>query len=546
MALGIMTAGGGQPWETAVVAELGHVGASMTVVRRCADVADLVATASTGQVSIALISAYLRHLDSEVVDRLRQCGVVVVAVHRAEDKRIAALLERIGVVDTLPDSSTADALVAAVGRAAAVGQASTGSGVEADATEVESRPSAAEMTAEPAPADAPSAGALPPAVDVPTQTRRFVPELSTGPDRTGAPTSEASTVPEPAREPMSRSRRDVDRGKEPRGRRRGRGRVGEGRADGNSGGRTGGRSGKRRSITVEDVSAQVRRLGSGLGPGRVVAIWGPGGAPGRSTVAMGLADRICAGGRSVMLVDADAYGGVLASAFGLMDESAGLAGACRLASTGRLEPESLTELCWRVGDRLTLLTGISRADRWPELRPSTIRTVLSCAAALVDVVVVDCAAILETDEEITFDTLAPRRNGATIAAIEAADTVLAVASADPAGMERLARGYVEVSGMVDSEQVPIVFNRVRSTAATRDELREAARRFCGAEPIAYLPEDRAATDLAWRQGVALCAAAPKSPLVAAMASLAEAVATRVPAHRRHAGSSSVAVSGKLP
>ena len=60
-------------------------------------------------------------------------------------------------------------------------------------------------------------------------------------------------------------------------------------------------------------------------------------------------------------------GGVLATAFGLLDESPGLAGACRLAANGRLDAEELTQLCWRVGDRLSVLTGIARADRWPEV-----------------------------------------------------------------------------------------------------------------------------------------------------------------------------------
>ena len=72
-------------------------------------------------------------------------------------------------------------------------------------------------------------------------------------------------------------------------------------------------------------------------PGAVIAVWGPTGAPGRSTVAMGIADEAAAAGHAVILIDADVYGGVLAAAFGLLDESPGLAGACRMASNGRLD-----------------------------------------------------------------------------------------------------------------------------------------------------------------------------------------------------------------
>ena len=71
--------------------------------------------------------------------------------------------------------------------------------------------------------------------------------------------------------------------------------------------------------------------------GRVIAVWGPTGAPGRSTVATGIAVEAAAAGVPTLLVDADVYGGVLASAFGLLDESPGLAGACRQAANGRLD-----------------------------------------------------------------------------------------------------------------------------------------------------------------------------------------------------------------
>jgi hypothetical protein len=59
------------------------------------------------------------------------------------------------------------------------------------------------------------------------------------------------------------------------------------------------------------------------------------------------------------------------------------------------------------------------------------------------VTVVDCAFAVEADEEISFDTMAPRRNGATLAVLAEADVVLAIGSCDPAGLERLIRGLAE-------------------------------------------------------------------------------------------------------
>ena len=71
--------------------------------------------------------------------------------------------------------------------------------------------------------------------------------------------------------------------------------------------------------------------------GSVVAVWGPTGAPGRTTVAVTLADELARLGSAALLVDADVYGGTVAAVLGLLDESPGLAAACRQAGGERLD-----------------------------------------------------------------------------------------------------------------------------------------------------------------------------------------------------------------
>ena len=229
---------------------------------------------------------------------------------------------------------------------------------------------------------------------------------------------------------------------------------------------------------------------------------------------------MAATGAPTLLVDADVYGGVLGSAFGLLDESPGLAGACRLAANGKLDLTELTRLVWSVGPDLRLLTGITRADRWPEVRPSAIPAVLAVTRSMATLVLVDCGFCLEADEEITFDTVAPRRNGATLAVLAAADQVVAVGSADPAGMERLIRGLAELAEAIPGIRPAVVLNRLRKTAASADETAAALNRFTGLPVAGTLPEDRAATDLAWRLGISLAEAAPSSPLRAALKAFA--------------------------
>jgi len=410
---GLLTAGSGQGWENELVAALDRPGSSMTVVRRCVDIGDVLALATTGQAAVAIVSADLRRLDTEAVSRLRASGVAVVGVHPAADQRARTRLERIGITLLVPDDAGTDAVLTAVRSAV---------------------------------------------TDLPTW-----------------------------REPAT------------------------------------GLSDPRTAIPPPGVPVDVEEPDGPAPIGRVVAVWGPTGAPGRTTVATSLAVELAHQGVPTLLIDADVYGGVAASAFGLLDESPGLAGACRMAANGRLDLGSLTSLCWSLGDDLRLLTGIARADRWPEVRPSAIPGVLAVARQMAPMVVVDCAFAIEADEEISFDTMAPRRNGATLAVLAEADVLLAVGSCDPAGLERLIRGLAELTDAVPEARPQVVLNRCRSSVGSAEEAVAAVDRFAGATVIASLPEDRAATDRAWRRGVSLVDAAPRSPLRAAAAELASAL-----------------------
>jgi len=265
---------------------------------------------------------------------------------------------------------------------------------------------------------------------------------------------------------------------------------------------------------------------AGLPPGAVIAIWGPTGAPGRSTTAMTLADELARLGQHCLLIDADVYGGVAAAMFGLLDESPGLVAACRQAQSRRLDVEGLAALCWQISPDLRVLTGIARADRWPEVRSTALQSVLGVARELAGYTVVDLGFGLETDEELSFDTLAPRRNGATLAALQEADLVLAVGSADPIGMQRLVRGLTELRAADVETPVRIVLNRVRRGAVPGNpemELNAALQRFVGQRSAALLPYDLAALDQAAAVGQTLAEAAPGSPLRAAVAELARVI-----------------------
>jgi MinD-like ATPase involved in chromosome partitioning or flagellar assembly len=418
MTTAVLTALGGSTAEQPLVAAFARPTAPVTIVRRCVDVADLLAAAGAGTARVALVSARLRRLDASVIGRLTAADVGIVGL--ADDEAGERLLRSLGVRFVLASDSAPSAVAAALAEAASTVR----------------RPSA--LDAELAdPADA------------------------------------LALLREAGLESAARDR-------------------------------------------PEDGE-----------PGVVVAVWGPTGAPGRTLLATTLAAEAALLGVPALLVDADTYGGAIAPSLALLDDAPGLAAAARSATAGALDVAALAGHARAVrlpqGEPLRVLTGIVRSDRWPELRPTAVEQVLAVARRLVPFTVVDCAFCLETDEELSFDSVAPRRNGVARAVLADADHVLAVGSADPVGLARLVRALPELAEVAPSARRQVVVNRLRAGPVPGDpgsEVERALHRFAGITAPVLLPEDRAAVDAALAAGQTVSEAAPSSPYRIAVRSLA--------------------------
>ena len=409
---------GVEPRHEALVAR--HLASlpGVELVRRCPDLADLVAAASAGLADAAIVSAGLRGIDRDTLGHLRDCGVVAVGL--VDDEEQERRLRQLGVAATVPADCTAEEIDAVLTRS--LGRGSAEAGAVSDE----------EWAA-----------------------------LEAGLDPAGAP------APPDTQDPRERA-----------------------------------------------------------GRGRLVVVWGPAGAPGRTSVAINLAGELALTGRSVLLIDADTYGASIGQALGLLDEAPGLAAAARAAELGTLDVPTLARLSPVVEPGFRVLTGLPSASRWPEVRADSMGHLLDLARALSQVVVVDIGFCLEDDEELSYDTRAPRRNAVAVTTLAEANAVVAVGAGDPVGLQRLVRALPDVQAV--SPRVPtVVINKVRAGVAGASPAKricEALDRFAAVSVEHTIPEDQGAFDKALLAGRLLSDVAPKSAARSRIRDIALAVA----------------------
>lgn len=261
-------------------------------------------------------------------------------------------------------------------------------------------------------------------------------------------------------------------------------------------------------------------------PHRVIAVWGPHGAPGRSTLAIQLAVELSRRERRTALVDTDTVAPALALLLGLSDDAPGVAAACRRAERGALDSAELTRLATTVatgGGDIEVLPGINRPSRWPELSSTRLRATLVACREWSEETVVDVAAAFDADEEVTYDLAGPRRHAATTASLNEADLIIAVASADPLGISRFVREHAELRRLTAPTPVVVVVNQVRPGPLgidARGQVRRTLERFAGITDVVFLPFDQRAADAALLHARPMTDVAPRSPFLAAVRRLA--------------------------
>lgn len=249
----------------------------------------------------------------------------------------------------------------------------------------------------------------------------------------------------------------------------------------------------------------------------VVAVWGPTGAPGRTTVALGIAGELAKRDRDPLVLDVDPWGGAVGQHLGVLDEVSGLLAAARLAG-GEDLPERFLSLQRRVAG-LRVLTGLPRPDRWVEVRQGAVERLVELGRAQ-GPVVLDTGFCLEQEPAAEFSGR-PDRNTMTVEALSVADQIVVVGSADPVGLSRLARGLVELGELTDGRAVHVVVNRMRGRLGwSESDIASMVSGFGQVAGLHFLPDDRETTDRALLTGSSLTELG-ESPLSRALERLVE-------------------------
>ena len=177
----------------------------------------------------------------------------------------------------------------------------------------------------------------------------------------------------------------------------------------------------------------ARRPSAPRPPGRVIAVWGPAGAPGRTTTALLIAQLLARTGGRICMVDADTSASSLMELLGIAEHASSLVVCCRLAERGGLPASRLTEIAHVIDGGMQVLGGVGQPESWADLRPAALSRVLQTSREACDFTVVDIGAGLEPGR----DVLSSERFGAARAVLAEADATVAVARASALGLTRL-------------------------------------------------------------------------------------------------------------
>lgn len=479
---------GKSEWEAALVAALvarspGQSTSGTREIRRCVDIADLLWQIEAAPGAVVVVDADFPRLDATAVTAAIARSERIVGL--ASNDHGIARLRRFGVVESLVVTPASVPQVAAV----LAGEASADCGdTRTESGQAVPRSPVSEDRAVPSESQNLQQSGL----MSPTQAGERLG------DSVAAANQSATAMHERARETVEAAQMQV-----------------------------GDVAGSGRVVDLRDGRRQVatnRETGTESSDGTLVVVWGPPGAPGRTTIAIAMGQLLADGGRDVLLVDADTIAPGVGPALCLDGEASGLTAAVHHADRGQLDPAILARLARSIEPRFRVLTGLSHVSRRTELRAPAVSMLWDVASQLCGTTVIDIGGCVD-DGSLAFEADAAEfgvKSGgfsAQVTALAAADSLVAVSSCEPFAIARLLSHVSAIGALAPSAELDVVINRVRTPVikpAEEADLSAFIAQATGARSVTLVPEDRGIHDKATVRGLTPWEIDPRTDFVKAV------------------------------
>jgi MinD-like ATPase involved in chromosome partitioning or flagellar assembly len=274
----------------------------------------------------------------------------------------------------------------------------------------------------------------------------------------------------------------------------------------------------------EDLSHWLASLASPDGvsvpvtAGHIIAVWGPGGSPGRSTLALCLAATLARRNQRVIVVDADSYAPSLALLLGLHESQSGVQSLSRHARLETVDAHVLEACAVNLelgAQSFSVITGLNSPAQYVDCGFLAWSRALTTLRAVGHTLVVDLAAPVL---QLTGETIgAPMRNALTLSTLEVADRVVVIANPTPLSILRLSRDWSRLTELAEAATLDVCLNNAPANdRGSLDDSLHALWQFTGVDEAAVFPRDRLWSDASSGLSALLCAPEGKNPLMTSM------------------------------
>jgi energy-coupling factor transporter ATP-binding protein EcfA2 len=236
---------------------------------------------------------------------------------------------------------------------------------------------------------------------------------------------------------------------------------------------------------ADDVAVQASA-------GQIIAVWGPAGSPGRSTLALCLAATLARRDQRVMVVDGDSYAPSLAPMLGLHETPSGVQSLSRHARLETVEVKALAACAvhYSLGrESFAIVTGLNSSAHYVDCGSLAWSLALTTLRAAGHTLVVDLAAPLL---QLPGETIGgPMRNALTLATLDVADRVLVVANPTPLSVLRLSRDWPRLTELAGAAELDVCLNNAPANdQRSVDASQYALWQFTGNDEATVFPSDR--------------------------------------------------------